>query len=106
MDPRRAPDRSRNVVVALAVVVAGRPDTSARTDPHHGTKGGIRTDIHGRALRDDGFSISWQDRLAVEEERRMLLSSVHDAVALRVQVDHNFAGQKLATVLDRTLELP
>ena len=31
---------------------------------------------------------------------------VDGAVAVRVQVDHIFAGQKPATVIDRTLELP
>ncbi len=59
-----------------------------------------------RTLREQQFSVSWPDRLAAEEERRIVLPAVSDAVVLRVQVDHIFAGQKLATVLDRTLELP
>lgn len=37
-------------LVALAVVAAGRPDTPARTDSHHGTKGGIRTLVRIRPV--------------------------------------------------------
>ena len=60
----------------------------------------------GKELHREDHVLSWQDRLLAEEDRRFPLRKVERAVALRVQVDHNFAGQTLATVLDRTLELP
>jgi len=63
-------------------------------------------DRTGRALGADSFQISWQHRLLAEEHRRVPLRMVDGAVAVRVQVDHIFAGQKPATVIDRTLELP
>lgn len=59
-----------------------------------------------KVLGTDSFVISWRDRLLAEEERRVRLPATNPAIALRVQVDHHFAGRHVATVLDRTLELP
>lgn len=56
-------------------------------------------------FREDTTSISWQNRLMVDEERRWTPPADRKPVALRVRVDHNFADRKPTTVVDRTWEL-
>ena len=63
-------------------------------------------DGNGRSLGERTFTISSDDRLLADEERRIPLSPVAGAIAVRVEVDHHFAGKRIATVIDRTLELP
>lgn len=63
-------------------------------------------DAKGQTLHEDRASISWQDRLLVDEERRWFRPRELRAVAVRFRVDHVFADQKPVRVLDRTWELP
>lgn len=59
----------------------------------------------GVVVREDTTTVSWQNRLLVDEERRWEAPAGTKAVALRVRVDHNFADRKPTTVVDRTWEL-
>lgn len=99
--------------------VEGKGDTAAfvlRNGAGHGVPGLARLrrfqlavqwlDAKGQTLHEDRASISWQDRLLVDEERRWLRPREPRAVAVRVRVDHVFADQKPVRVLDRTWELP
>lgn len=63
-------------------------------------------DEKGRIVHEDRASISWQDRLLVDEARRWFRPREPRAVAVRLRVDHVFADQKPVRVLDRTWELP
>ncbi len=56
-------------------------------------------------LREDTTTISWQNRLLVDEERKWEQPADRKAVALRVRVDHTFADRKPSNILDRTWEL-
>jgi nitrate/TMAO reductase-like tetraheme cytochrome c subunit len=62
-------------------------------------------DRNGAALHAASTTISWQNRLLVDEERRWDLPPRAGAVALRVEVDHIFADRKPTPILDRTWEL-
>lgn len=59
----------------------------------------------GALLREDTTTISWRNRLLVDEERKWAEPADRKAVALRVRVDHNFAERKPTTVVDRNWEL-
>lgn len=98
--------------------VEGRGATAAlvlRNGAGHGVPGLARLrrfpvlvqwlDDKGRSLREDRLSISWQDRLLVDEERRWVRPPEPRAVAVRVRVDHLYADQKPTQVLERTWEL-
>ena len=63
-------------------------------------------DADGKALSSRDLAISSADRLLADEDRRVALPAVAGGVALSVRVDHWFLGKKIATVLDKTLELP
>lgn len=63
-------------------------------------------DARGRELHAESLTISSENRLLVDEERRIALPAVEGAVALRVVVDHVFDGKRAATVVDQELELP
>ncbi len=59
-----------------------------------------------RVLHEENAVISWRNRLLADEERRWRLPQLAAAVAVQVQVDHTFADQRPAQVLERTMELP
>ncbi|MGE3173009.1 MAG: multiheme c-type cytochrome [Planctomycetota bacterium] len=92
------------------------PELRLRSGAGHGVPGLARLrafpvrvhllDRAGDVLHRTEFTISWHDRLLVDEDRRVALPRLDGAVALRVQVDHVFAGNAPVPVLDRTLELP
>jgi hypothetical protein len=63
-------------------------------------------DAAGQGRGAVAFSISSDNRLLADEERRIALPAAAGAVALRIEVDHVFAGRKLAMVVDQTLRLP
>ena len=63
-------------------------------------------DGDGKTLASRDLAISSADRLLADEDRRVTLPPVAGGVALSVRVDHWFLGKKIATVLDKTLELP
>jgi hypothetical protein len=63
-------------------------------------------DADGKPLASRDLAISSADRLMADEERRVALPAAAGAVALSVRVDHWFLGKKIATVLDKKLELP
>lgn len=68
----------------------------------------VRIQLLGKAgaiVREEAMTISWQNRLLADEERRWALPADLGVVALRVRVDHNFADRKPTTVVDRTWEL-
>jgi nitrate/TMAO reductase-like tetraheme cytochrome c subunit len=96
--------REGNTVVALLGTGAG-----------HGVPGLARlrwfdiqfllVDSKSREVTRKNLRISWEDRLMVDEVRRIVLPKANGAVALRVLVDHVFDGQFIATVLDREIKL-
>lgn len=62
-------------------------------------------DASGKALREHRLVFSGDNRLLVEEERRIEIAGAAGAVAVDVAVDHVFQGKIVATVLRRTLHL-
>jgi len=63
-------------------------------------------DDHGQVLARLALPVSWRNRLMVDETRHVRLPDPAGAVAIRAVVDHLFDGDLVATILDRTLELP
>lgn len=59
-----------------------------------------------RVLHEEALLFSGSNRLLVDEERQIDLPRPEGVVALQVLVDHHFAGRRIATVLDQTLDLP
>lgn len=60
----------------------------------------------GRELATTELVLSSDDRLLVDEERCLPLPVATGAATVAVRVDHGYLGKTVATVLDKTLELP
>lgn len=62
-------------------------------------------DSKGRTLHEHPFALSSDNRLLVDEERRLTVPAAPGTLDLQVQIDHRLAGKFLATVTNLVLEI-
>lgn len=65
----------------------------------------LQVDARDATLHEHPFTVSTENPLLVRETRRLELPLQAGTVAVRIQVDHQFAGRTVARVLDVRLEL-
>jgi Cytochrome c554 and c-prime len=96
-------------------VAADKLTLHVRNKAGHGVPGLVRQrsfpmvftqlDAAGKVLDTRRFTVSSDNRLLVEEDRRVELVRKPGAVALSVEVDHVFMGKTVATLVQQRLEL-